>query len=192
MPIGLNEKEGNVERDTGRRHESELERRVGGAGYRKQVVRQDQHQNRHRDQHREEGVGPFHAEFALALADGTDHDAKARESMHNQHYNGMDESRINVGLGSPPSMRETIKSDLNHRDGERKHQRAEWFAHAERHDLGMVDGRDHVAEQHHDQQQRQRLQACFADKQPDCYAQRRQQDCVRGNSIDGGSSHARP
>ena len=75
-------------------------------------------------------IGSFHAEFALALADGADHDAKARKAMHNQHYNGMD------GIPHQRRIRLSAKhegddeSDLDHRDGERKYQRAEWFSPA--------------------------------------------------------------
>ena len=73
---------------------------------------------------------------------------------------------------------------------QREHQGAEGFAHPQRHDLGMVDGGDHVAEQHRHQHQRDRLQAHLADQQPGGDAEHRQDDRVQRGSIHGCACHA--
>ena len=98
-------------------------------------------------------------------------------------------SRSSVGLGFSAQHQGDDQPDLDHGDGERQHQGPERLAHPERHHLGMVDGRDHVAQQRRDQHQRERLETHLADQEPSRHAEHRQDDRVQGNAIDGSAGH---
>ena len=110
--------------------------------------------------------------------------------MQHKHDDGLDGVPHQRRVGLSAQHEGDDQPYLDHRDGERKHQRPEGLAHPERHHLGMVDGRNHVAEQHRGQHQRERLQTHLADQEPRCHAERRQNSCVQGNSIDGCAGHA--
>ena len=149
VPHRLDEHEHEIEEQRQPADEDELGRRILRPELGQGEIRHDERQHRERSEHAERGRGALDPETLLAIARASDQQAEADHAV--QHDRHRREHRVaGERVFAPAARREHGGHDqrgLDHRDGEGEQHRAERLADLQRDHLGVMDRREHRAEQ---------------------------------------------
>ena len=152
MPDRLHEQKHAVQQQRHDADELQLRGRIkrpwSGLG----IVRQDQRDRRQRPQHAQRRGGALFLEALLMMPRAAEHQAQPDDAVQHQHHcgeHGIPRQRAAAVPGGQHHRND--QRDLDHRDGDGEHDRAERLAHPQRDDFGVMHGSEHGGQQ----QQRQ-------------------------------------